>query len=65
MNTDTSREVALKQQIIAAYSEDAAQQKYVAKAENGLWDSEQFYINKYWNPGSTVLDMSSHSSTIA
>ena len=57
MNTDKSREAALKRQIIAAYSEDAAQQKYVAKAENGLWDSEQFYINKYLSSGSTVLDI--------
>lgn len=57
MNTELLRESALKQQIIEAYSEDAAQQKYINKAENGLWDSEQYYIDTYWKPGTMVLDI--------
>lgn len=47
----------LKDQIISAYSEDASQQKYLAKAENGLWDSEMHFIQKYWQPNSRVIDV--------
>jgi ubiquinone/menaquinone biosynthesis C-methylase UbiE len=54
---EVKNHIDLKQQIITAYSEDAAQEKYRSKAENGLWDSEQHFITKYWNPDSTVLDV--------
>lgn len=57
MNTEIKRVENLKKQIIDAYSEDAAQEKYLAKAENGLWDSEKYFITKYWDKAGSVLDV--------
>jgi ubiquinone/menaquinone biosynthesis C-methylase UbiE len=48
----------IKKLIIEEYSKDDAQNVYMARAKDGLWDSELHFINKYFKErNSKVLDI--------
>lgn len=49
--------MTLQNKIIDEFGSAATQADYVKKADKGLWDSEKILIDKYFKPGSTILDI--------
>ncbi|MDA3814986.1 MAG: class I SAM-dependent methyltransferase [Patescibacteria group bacterium] len=47
----------LQNKIIEEFGSDVTQESYLKKADRGLWESERILIEKYFKPGSTVLDV--------
>ena len=47
----------LKDLVIDEFSTESAQKFYIAKAKEGLWDSESILIKKFFKPKSSVLDI--------
>ena len=47
----------LKNSVISEFSSKEAQEKYIEKAEGGLWKSEKELIDKYFKPSDKILDL--------
>lgn len=47
----------LQNKIIEEFGSDVTQERYLKKADKGLWESEKKLIEKYFKPNSTVLDV--------
>ncbi len=47
----------LQKHIIDEFSSDVTEDRYLKAAEDGLWQSEEILIKKYFKPGSTILDI--------
>lgn len=50
-------ETDLKNLVIEEFSSKNAQERYVAMAKDGLWDSEKHFIEKYFKEGGKLLDI--------
>ncbi|OGI15753.1 hypothetical protein A3K63_00040 [Candidatus Micrarchaeota archaeon RBG_16_49_10] len=48
---------ALQEAIVEEFSGEGAQRYYSRKAEDGLWDSEDHFIRKYFSKKGSVLDI--------
>jgi len=49
--------MTLQNKIIQEFGSVATQESYFKKADNGLWISEKVLIDRYFKPGSTILDV--------
>ena len=47
----------LQKHIIDEFSSDITEDRYLKTAEDGLWQSEEILIRKYFKAGSTILDI--------
>jgi ubiquinone/menaquinone biosynthesis C-methylase UbiE len=48
----------LEKHIISEFSQESTQEVYLKKAEEGLWDSEKYFIDKYFtDTGASLLDI--------
>lgn len=47
----------IQKEVISEFGSDVTQEKYTLIAEEGLWQSEEVLIKKYFKPNSSILDV--------
>ncbi len=47
----------MQQKIIEEFGSEVTQEVYIENAERGLWGAEKILIEKYFKPGSSILDI--------